>query len=88
MLTDLRYAMRQLAFAKACVGRHQTAGALDALQRLQDSLESVLERAPAMEDAYQLYLDTIKEIRCNCSNLPCICRPAEWTTEEILAREG
>ena len=80
MLVDLRYAQKQLAFAKACVGRFQTQGALDAIQRCQDAMESAVEAAnrPAEPEM------TVDEF---VNGFEPEVVPG-WTLKDLLAREG
>lgn len=62
-MTDLRYAMRQVALAKdyfgSFVGQGNPRGAAthDCLQRAMDALERCIEAAPVMEAAYDASQD-------------------------------
>jgi hypothetical protein len=49
MLTDVKYAMTQLAFARKCIAVHQAGSALDAMRRCQDALERLQEAAEQLE---------------------------------------
>lgn len=49
MMIDIGYAMRQVRFARACVGRHDTLGADDALSRALDGLLRLQEEAKDYE---------------------------------------